>query len=94
MAAFYLGGLPAAIPFAVLALYFSYFFRNPKRNAPKDGNILYAPADGTVMGVEDIFPAGITHRRIKTAPLLKTNAMPSALKMTACAYSLYRLPVF
>lgn len=131
LAAFYLGGLPAAIPFAVLALYFSYFFRNPKRNAPKDGNILYAPADGTVMGVEDIFdneyldapakkvtiflsvlnvhvnrspmdgeinyrriPAGITHRRIKTAPLLKTNAMPSALKMTACAYSLYRLPVF
>lgn len=55
LAAFYLGGLPAAIPFAVLALYFSYFFRNPKRNAPKDGNILYAPADGTVMGVEDIF---------------------------------------
>lgn len=52
---YYFLGLAAAVVPAVLALFFMYFFRNPKRSMPYDPNILYSPADGTVMAVEDIF---------------------------------------
>lgn len=44
----------AVIPF-VLALYFAYFFRDEHRSAAYDPDILYSPADGTVMGIEDIY---------------------------------------
>lgn len=39
----------------VLAFFFLYFFRNPDRPMPIDENILYSPADGTVMAVEDFY---------------------------------------
>lgn len=48
-------GVSAAIIPGVLAVFFIYFFRNPSRSMPYDPNILYSPADGTVMAVEDIF---------------------------------------
>ncbi len=51
---FFFGAVWAVIPF-VLALYFAYFFRDFDRSMPYDPNILYSPADGTVMGVEEIF---------------------------------------
>lgn len=44
----------AVIP-AFLACYLAYFFRNPKRNIMLDDDILYSPADGRVMAIEDIF---------------------------------------
>ena len=44
----------AVIP-AFLACYLAYFFRNPKRNIMFDDDILYSPADGRVMAIEDIF---------------------------------------
>ena len=44
----------AVVPF-VLKLYFAYFFRNPNRPLPNDENILYAPADGRVMRIEEIY---------------------------------------
>ncbi len=43
----------AAIPFVVLAAYFAYFFRNPKRSIPADESLIVSPADGTV---QDIVP--------------------------------------
>lgn len=52
---FYFFGVSAAIIPGVLAIFFIYFFRNPSRSMPYDPNILYSPADGTVMAVEDIF---------------------------------------
>lgn len=52
---FYFFGVSAAIIPGVLAVFFIYFFRNPFRSMPYDPNILYSPADGTVMAVEDIF---------------------------------------
>lgn len=52
---FYFFGVLAAIIPGVLAVFFIYFFRNPSRSMPYDPNILYSPADGTVMAVEDIF---------------------------------------
>ncbi len=55
VAAYWMAGIYAAIPLAVLALYFTYFFRNPRRHAPYGSNILYSPADGMVIGVENIY---------------------------------------
>lgn len=52
---FYFFGFSAAIIPGVLSVFFIYFFRNPSRSMPYDPNILYSPADGTVMAVEDIF---------------------------------------
>ena len=39
---------------AVLTLFFTYFFRNPRRNIPQGKDILVSPADGTVMEVSDV----------------------------------------
>lgn len=44
----------AAVP-ALLTLYFIYFFRNPRRIIPEDEDVLVAPADGTVMGIEEVY---------------------------------------
>lgn len=52
---FYFFGIVWAVAPLVLALYFAYFFRNPDRPLPNDENILYAPADGRVMNIEEIF---------------------------------------
>ena len=51
---YFFGAYWAVIP-VVLALYFAYFFRDFHRSMPYDPNILYSPADGTVMGIEEIF---------------------------------------
>ena len=51
---YFFGAVWAVIP-VVLALYFAYFFRDFHRVTPYDPNVLYSPADGTVMGVEEIF---------------------------------------
>ncbi len=48
------GAVWAVIP-VVLAVYFAYFFRDFHRSLPYNPDILYSPADGTVMGVEEIF---------------------------------------
>ncbi len=44
----------AVIPL-VVAAYFAYFFRNPERQIQTDPAVLYSPADGTVMAVEDFY---------------------------------------
>ena len=41
----------AAIPFAVLACYCIYFFRNPERKIPVDESLIVSPADGTVQDI-------------------------------------------
>ena len=51
----YLAGPVFAVPPVVLMIYFVYFFRNRVLDVKQDPNILYSPADGTVMGVEEIF---------------------------------------
>ncbi len=44
----------AAVLPALLALYFMYFFRNPRRRPPTDDRLLVSPADGTVVGIEEV----------------------------------------
>ena len=42
------------VPLLLLAAYFTYFFRNPSRTMPTDDHLLVSPADGTVVGVEEV----------------------------------------
>ena len=51
----WLGGRWAALPGAVLALVFVFFFRDPERPLPADQSLIVSPADGLVMAVG---PAG------------------------------------
>ena len=55
LAVWYGAGIIWCIPFLVLTAYFAYFFRNPKRVTEQDTSVIYSPADGTVMGVEDFY---------------------------------------
>lgn len=52
--AYFFSPIYAVIP-VVLAIYLAYFFRNPSRITPPDDRLLYSPADGTVMAVEDFY---------------------------------------
>ena len=52
---YYFFGLEWAVVPLLLAAYFAYFFRNPERPLPDDSTILYSPADGRVMKVEEIY---------------------------------------
>lgn len=51
---FVCGAVWAVIPL-VIALYFAYFFRNPERVIIQDPEAIYAPADGTVMVIDDLY---------------------------------------
>ena len=39
----------------VLLAFVSFFFRNPNRNIPSDMTLILSPADGTIMGVSEVF---------------------------------------
>ncbi|WP_301859631.1 phosphatidylserine decarboxylase [uncultured Megasphaera sp.] len=54
VAAYFVGPY-AAVPPALLALYFAYFFRNPRRTITAGDDCLVSPADGKVMGIEDVY---------------------------------------
>ena len=47
-------GVAVAVPFVVLACYFTYFFRNPDRTIPTDEHLVVSPADGTVLDVVEL----------------------------------------
>ena len=47
---FFINPYAAILP-CVLACYFLYFFRNPKRKIPADKNLIVSPADGTVQDI-------------------------------------------
>ena len=51
---FWAGIIWAVIP-VVLTVFFMYFFRNPNRITEQDEDVVYSPADGRVMAVEDIY---------------------------------------
>jgi phosphatidylserine decarboxylase len=38
-----------AIPFLILGLFFLFFFRDPDRTSPAEGNVVLSPADGRVI---------------------------------------------
>jgi len=49
-----LGLWPVGLVFAVLAAFMAYFFRDPRRQAPNDANVVVAPADGRVTRVRPV----------------------------------------
>ncbi len=46
-----------ALAFILLAAFMAFFFRDPRRAAPSDENIVLSPADGRVTRVERLAPA-------------------------------------
>lgn len=52
-AGWFINAYAAVLP-VLLALYFMYFFRNPRRRPPTDDSLLVSPADGTVVGIEEV----------------------------------------
>lgn len=52
-AGYFINAYAAVLP-VLLALYFMYFFRNPRRRPPTDDSLLVSPADGTVVGIEEV----------------------------------------
>lgn len=46
----------AGVCFLLLALFMAYFFRDPRRNVPKDPKLVVSPADGKVTRVESADP--------------------------------------
>lgn len=53
---FFLGWWPAALLFLLIAAFMAYFFRDPKRDVPLDGNIIVSPADGRVTRISQLAP--------------------------------------
>lgn len=52
----------AMIP-AVLAVFFMFFFRNPKRQVPEDRNLIVSPADGKVMDIVEVDEGDFVNER-------------------------------
>lgn len=82
----------AVIPF-VLAVFFTFFFRNPKRNIPIDPNVLVSPADGKVMDISEEVEEGFLHHKCKKITIflsvfdVHVNRAPMAGKITFRDYT-------
>ena len=55
-AAIALGYWPVAIPFIILSAFMAFFFRDPRRSAPLDENLVVSPADGRVTRIARLAP--------------------------------------
>lgn len=81
----------AVIPF-VLAVFFMFFFRNPKRDIPQDPNILVSPADGKVMDVTEEYEEDFLSQKCKKVTIflsvfdVHVNRAPMAGKITFREY--------
>lgn len=53
---FALGYWPVALPLVALGAFMAYFFRDPRRDAPTEANVIVSPADGRVTRVRQLSP--------------------------------------
>ena len=66
-----LGWLPVAVAAAVLTLFVSWFFRNPRRVIPQGPRLVVSPGDGKVLAVEEEFePRYLKDRAIRISIFL------------------------
>ncbi len=68
----------------ILAIFSTFFFRNPKRHPPNDQNLVLAPADGRVMEIQPVIEEDyLQDKAIKVSIFLNifnvhVNRMPTA----------------
>jgi phosphatidylserine decarboxylase len=88
-------GWPLAILFVALALFFTFFFRDPDRISPADPHAVLAPADGRVLiagpAVTDAAPApgddAWKQISIFLSPMdVHVNRIPASGRVTKVAY--------
>ncbi len=78
--------------FLLLTAFTVYFFRDPKRTVPSEGNLILAPADGKVMRVEQVYePHFIQGKAQKVSIFLSlfdvhVNRCPFAGKVSYASY--------
>jgi phosphatidylserine decarboxylase len=86
-----LGFWRVALLFGVLAAFMAFFFRDPKREVPKDKDVVVAPADGRITRViptQDDGERSATLVSIFLSPLdVHVNRAPIAGKITKVAYT-------
>ena len=82
-----------AIPFVVLALFFTFFFRDPDRVSPADEDVVVSPADGRVMvagaALADATPPGTWQQvTIFLSPMdVHVNRIPVSGRITRVTYT-------
>jgi len=85
-----------AIPFVVLGLFFTFFFRDPHRTSPSDPHIVLSPADGRVLiagpAVADAAPppgaAAWKQISIFLSPMdVHVNRIPASGTVTRVSYT-------
>lgn len=64
----------SAIPAAILTGYLLYFFRDPERSSPRNGDVIVAGADGTVASVSQVY-----EDRYLNAPCIRISIFLSLL---------------
>ena len=87
-------GWPWALPFAALALFFAFFFRDPDRRAPGEADdAVLSPADGRVMiagpALPDATPPGTWQQvTIFLSPMnVHVNRIPVSGRVTRVSYT-------
>lgn len=80
-----------AIPFLLLAAFFAYFFRDPRRAPPDDAGVVVSPADGRVTRVERLDPSGAQSPTVVSIFLspfdVHINRAPIAGEVTDVTYT-------
>lgn len=56
LAASFLGWILAAVLLGAVTVFVCFFFRNPRREAPREADVIIAPADGKILSIEDLGP--------------------------------------
>ena len=101
VAVFAAWGIRWAVVPLVLACYFAYFFRNPKRKVAQDTSVLYSPADGTVMEVTEFYDEEFLQAEAKKITIflsvfnVHVNRSPAAGEIKFQRYTVgHYLPAF
>jgi phosphatidylserine decarboxylase len=85
-------GSVVALPFAVLAAFFGFFFRDPERAPPSDGDLVLSPADGRVLVAGAAMPGAPPEGAwqqisIFLSPMdVHVNRVPAAGRVTRVTY--------
>lgn len=89
---YFLSWYVAILPL-ILALFFTFFFRNPSRHIPSDPHVLVSPADGTVMEVAEVYEDTFLHQQCKKVTIflsvfnVHVNRAPMAGQITFRQYT-------